>query len=273
MSTLEIVLLVIGIGAFIASFIIPEKISHLKEDELQFGKDKIKELVENEINSVKNRVEEVADETINDGLEKTQRSLERISNEKIMVINEYSEIVIKEINKSHEEVMFLYDMLNDKQKNIKNTVHEVEQTAKAVKQSANEAKLTMESIKNCGFQGNIPSNDVDLLITTTEDEFKPIAIERVTTKIKKTQSKTKAVEAKGNEEELKKSSASSRKKSDASQLSAVDIQFTPANGQDKNNNEKILELHKCGKTNMSIAKELNLGVGEVKLVIDLFEGM
>ena len=41
----------------------------------------------------------------------------------------------------------------------------------------------------------------------------------------------------------------------------------------RNSNEKILELHKAGKSNMAIARELGLGIGEVKLVIDLFEGM
>ena len=40
-----------------------------------------------------------------------------------------------------------------------------------------------------------------------------------------------------------------------------------------NNNEKILALHKKGKSNIAIAKELGLGVGEVKLVLDLFKGM
>ena len=41
----------------------------------------------------------------------------------------------------------------------------------------------------------------------------------------------------------------------------------------RNSNERILELHKAGKSNMTIAKELGLGIGEVKLVIDLFEGL
>ncbi|EFF67966.1 DUF6115 domain-containing protein [Eshraghiella crossota] len=39
-----------------------------------------------------------------------------------------------------------------------------------------------------------------------------------------------------------------------------------------NNNEKILQLSKEGKSNVEIAKELGLGIGEVKLVIDLFKG-
>ena len=40
-----------------------------------------------------------------------------------------------------------------------------------------------------------------------------------------------------------------------------------------NSNDRILSLHKEGKSNMAIAKELGLGIGEVKLVIDLFEGI
>ncbi len=41
--------------------------------------------------------------------------------------------------------------------------------------------------------------------------------------------------------------------------------------QNYNNNERILRLHKLGKSKTAIARELGLGVGEVKLVIDLFE--
>ena len=37
-----------------------------------------------------------------------------------------------------------------------------------------------------------------------------------------------------------------------------------------NNNKKILELYNKGMSNIEIAKKLGLGVGEVRLVIDLF---
>ena len=40
-----------------------------------------------------------------------------------------------------------------------------------------------------------------------------------------------------------------------------------------NSNERILEFHRAGKSDMSIARDLGLGIGEVKLVIDLYEGM
>ena len=39
----------------------------------------------------------------------------------------------------------------------------------------------------------------------------------------------------------------------------------------QNNNERILEMHRQGRSTVEIAKELGLGVGEVKLVIDLYK--
>ena len=47
----------------------------------------------------------------------------------------------------------------------------------------------------------------------------------------------------------------------------------PAAGDlNENNNDRILRLHKEGYSNVDIAKELGLGVGDVKLVINLFKG-
>lgn len=39
-----------------------------------------------------------------------------------------------------------------------------------------------------------------------------------------------------------------------------------------NNNRKILAMHREGKSELEIAKSLSLGIGEVRLVIDLFKG-
>ena len=54
----------------------------------------------------------------------------------------------------------------------------------------------------------------------------------------------------------------------------VDLPLFNAEGTESggNSNEQILKLHREGKSNMAIAKELGLGIGEVKIVIDLFEG-
>ena len=71
------------------------------------------------------------EETSEDVVEKAERSLERLTNEKIMAVNEYSDTVLQEIHKNHEEAMFLYDMLNNKHANIKDTVSKVDKAVKA----------------------------------------------------------------------------------------------------------------------------------------------
>jgi hypothetical protein len=40
-------------------------------------------------------------------------------------------------------------------------------------------------------------------------------------------------------------------------------------GEQARQNNKIMEMHEAGKSNISIARELGLGVGEVGLVIEL----
>ncbi len=52
----------------------------------------------------------------------TERELSKVSNEKIMAVSEYSDTVLAEIDKNHKEAMFLYDMLNDKHKDIGRTI-------------------------------------------------------------------------------------------------------------------------------------------------------
>ena len=41
--------------------------------------------------------------------------------------------------------------------------------------------------------------------------------------------------------------------------------------QGQNNNDQILEMYQGGRSPVDIARELDLGVGEVKLVIDLYK--
>ena len=52
----------------------------------------------------------------------------------------------------------------------------------------------------------------------------------------------------------------------------IDMSMSDTNSQVENNNDKILRMYKEGMSNVDIAKELGLGVGEVKLVINLFKG-
>lgn len=221
MTGIEITLLILGAIIFAASFIIPEMKKEPSKEQQKLSEAEIKKVIDREMEHVRDRVDEVVDETIDYTMEKTERSLSKISNEKIIAVNEYSDTVLAEINKSHKEVMFLYDMLNDKQTDLKNAVRKAEATKEEAVAAAAEAAI-------------------------------PIQESVVVKEVPKTVRKGTAAKKQSVEHTVERS--------------------TRTSGGIKNNNQLILGMHRDGKSNIEIAKELGLGLGEVKLVIDLFEG-
>lgn len=221
MGILEVILLIAGIVIFIGSFLLPSGKTGESGINKEAAKEEIKGLVEEEMQTVRSQMQDKMEETSEDALEKAERSLERLTNEKIMAVNEYSDTVLQEIHKNHEEAMFLYDMLNNKHANIKDTVSKMD---KAVKAAEDKVKVK------------------------AEEDGKP-------------QKKTEAEEQKTEE------AAETMEPSESPEIGFMGE--TAEEGQ--NNNEKILEMHRQGKSTVAIAKELGLGVGEVKLVINLYK--
>lgn len=221
MGILEVILLIAGIVVFIGSFLLPSGKTEESGINKEAAKEEIKGLVEEEMQTVRSRMQDKMQETSEDALEKAERSLERLTNEKIMAVNEYSDTVLQEIHKNHEEAMFLYDMLNSKHANIKDTVSKMD---KAVKAAEDKAKDRAEAMEKPGKENGVEEQKVETPTETPEPSESP------------------EIGCKGE---------------------------TAEEGQ--NNNEKILEMHRQGKSTVAIAKELGLGVGEVKLVIDLYK--
>lgn len=147
MEVMEIVLLIVGIALLITGFIMPVKCEPQIKVNKELAKAEIKELVDEEMKEIKQQVDETVEEAVVYAMEKTERSLERISNEKIMAVNEYSDTVLAEIHKNHQEVMFLYDMLNDKHANLKQTATVVEKKAKEAEAIVNEAFISLNPEK------------------------------------------------------------------------------------------------------------------------------
>ena len=106
------VLLALGVAVFVLSFVIPAKTEEEKATE--FSEELIKDMVGKEVEEAKSHLNDIVDETVTYAMEKTERSIDRLTNEKIMAVDEYSETVLKQINDNHQEAVFLYDMLNDK---------------------------------------------------------------------------------------------------------------------------------------------------------------
>lgn len=290
MSTLEIVLLVAGAVIFIISFLLPGGKPGEAGENKELVREDIKEMIAEEIGQMKDHVDDVVGESIDYAVEKTERSLERLSNEKIMAVNEYSDTVLEEINRNHKEVMFLYDMLNDKHQNIKETINEM---SKAVKEAEESLKQKSKESDEIIIKPYVPENIADNS-KNKEGVFRTINGPKIPKPPLKQSpemngpagigSGVGAIRGRNGEDGRNLQGKSADRQEEVPALSAVHnspdngtgmeisfIQDAAVNGH--NFNDRILELHKQGKSKVSIAKELGLGVGEVKLVIDLYKGI
>lgn len=130
MTGLEIALLTIGLIVIVASFVFSSKsdgdtIHNVKD--VTFT-DKQKE-------DIKKQIMDILDEQIENVKEQTEISLDKLSNQKMLEMNEYSDTILQEINRNHNEVMFLYDMLNEKKKEINNTVRDMNVTKRRLRRA------------------------------------------------------------------------------------------------------------------------------------------
>ncbi len=235
MDIIEVILLIAGSLIFLLSFLIPEKKGVLSGG---LAENEIKNLVSQELESVRNHVDDVVEEAVSYSMEKTERSLERLSNEKIMAVNEYSDTVLSEIHKNHEEAVFLYDMLNKKHTSLKNIMAQINDTIK-------NAGETIAALENVMAQRRDEAGVSGEEMAAAPPAWEPASWKQDTAR------ETEPEEPMGEPEE----SVESQEAYDEER---------------QNNKDRILERYRQGKTAVIIAKELGLGIGEVRLVIDLY---
>lgn len=222
MTPVIVTLIIIGVVCIIVSCFVIDKSSAKNNDDINV-------LNSSYINSsdVKRKVEDTLLEVSEETVAKTEDELSKISNEKIIAVNDFSNIVLDKITTNHEEVVFLYNLLNEKEAELKEIINQVNE----VKQMGRENQLNQVE-------------QVEQLNQTHEKQTQ-----------KKQDKKVK--QHKNNSINIDIDIEKSKEDIINDELSM-------------NNNQRILKLHKEGKSVVEIAKELNLGQGEVKLVIDLY---
>lgn len=294
MNVTEIILLILGLLVFILSFILPARKKGKAEESYQLKEEQIKELIDREVEEAKKQIGDIVEETITYSMEKTERSMDRLTNEKMMAVNEFSDTVLEQIDKNHKEAVFLYDMLNDKHENLKTTVSEAVKTASEVKQTVKDAEITAREAEEKAREVQESLQAVELTEIESLRDIAEAQKEPDFDRVEETQSIEESVEFLPmnplkveiiGETEMKeplwerqeaesKKTVPEKKEARKTKAEKIDLNLVaPGRLGGQNNNERILELHKEGKSNMAIAKELGLGIGEVKLVIDLFEGI
>ena len=150
MTAIQILLLIAGAVIFALGFVLP---AGKDEGGFDTGKGrkeysaKLKEITDSELKEASRRVRDIIDEEVSLAHNNSARSLEKITNEKIMAINEYGKTVTDEIERNHKEVVFMYDMLNDKTADLKNTIRKYENLEKTA-QTEKKAAPKKENPKN-----------------------------------------------------------------------------------------------------------------------------
>lgn len=230
MNPLEIVLLIMGIIIILISCILVDQSQKTLLQTAGGRTDSIEESITQEDKAkMKNQLEELLSEISEEIIVRTDDTLSKISNEKIIAVNEFSDQILEKINRNHEEVIFLYNMLNDKEKELKSAVKEIDNSKKKVQDILESKAKTTNASKLSDETKATPSKN----ITQATKLEKPV--------------KTPSVA-----------------------VASQDI--STVNNNAGNSNSQILAFYSQGKSIMEISKLLDLGQGEVKLVIDLFKG-
>lgn len=314
MSITEIVLIIAGGIVLLLGYFLPSKHKdEQREGYNQIDEEQIRETVGRELDSAKSQINDAVEESVTYSVDKAERSMERISNEKIMSVNEYSDTVLDAIKNNHEAVIFLYDMMNEKHDQLVKVAADTARSSKEMEEKVKDAEILLQEIieqklkeAEKQIENQIQEQTKSLVDTQIRIQLeKQIAILEATTKrsqIKKAEekkqsaseieeekcSKSKPMEKAVQNQSMQNNIFDSDRSEEISffadenlAVKSKEINNTQSEAEEKhinhnyqgnNNKERILELHKKGKSKTAIARDLGLGVGEVKLVIDLFEG-
>lgn len=297
MTTLEITLILVGIVFLIGSFMVKDKLSKNDLDKIaDMSAEELKVITEKEIKNAESAIDGMLDEHIASKTDETKRNLEKETNSKIMAINEYSDTVLDSINKSHNEIMFLYSMLNDKHEELTRLSGNIEKiTAQAKKTFEPVEASKINNLSNKTVLNAKPVvNAAPVSNRQAVTESRGIASSDIVTGTKNTASvKTQNVSAQNmmsqhaaaqnimSQNTVVRNTAvpntvvpnmtASNTTMQSRNLSDTDVQSGRVYDiSEINHNPQILRLYKSGKNIVEIAKELGLGKGEVKLVIDLY---
>lgn len=248
MTTIEIILLLIGCVFMIGSFFISEKLSTSELNKIaELSEDELKKIIEREVNNAGTQMDDVISQKVEEAGEQAERAMEKESNEQIMQIHEYSETVMESMKKTHDEIMFLYSMLNDKHTEMTSMTGDLQRLAADIRnlQENMQAKVTVSAAK--------PATEVYSAQTLVRKQSVP---EMPVTEAAVTQPDPDIQMVNTYEDPVVEQSINETDTADANGMS----------------NDMILKLYEQGLSKVEIAKQLGRGLGEVNLVIELYKG-
>lgn len=232
MTALQVMLLIIGLVFFVGSFFFTEKLSSSDINELKkIGEKEIKTMLDVSLKDAEARLASKIDEQTVIASAEFERGTDKETNEKILSISEYADTVLNSMNETHNQIMFLYERLNDKQEMATRMTGELQA---------------------------LESNILALKEHVAEEAER---YEVTLSKVEEAESEAKRKEkAEAEMQDLKE--AFMAKVSEENAASAAEKPDTKA---------QIVSMYKEGYSEVEIAKRLGVGLGEIKLILGLFD--
>lgn len=294
MDIIVIICLIIGVACIGASFFIKEK-----ADIDNHEKEKIAEeirgraLSEDSIKKVMTRVEKGFSDKLSaiseDKLGGFADKMSEIANDKMLAINDMSGQLMEKIEQNHKEVIFLYDMLNEKSDYLKDFSakidglrHELEREEERIKALNNDLDDKMIKVKEVR-QTVIAKPVAPVEVKQEKSRRVPTGIEQARAAVKPDEVPAQAknlVKMKKEVEDIPSDindifEADERdifKDAEVPEITEEidEIDLSPELTEELSTNDKILKMHSEGKSVMEISKELGMGQGEVQLILGLY---
>lgn len=273
MNAAEIILLMLGFLSVSISFFVGKQGKDQVEEERSedgFSRDL---WTDKEEEMIREQITRILSEEKNDIVVETTNILNRRSNEKIMEFDEFSSQVMAKISHNHDEVVFMYNLLSEKEKEWK------EAAAKrpvADKEPVPEtAAPEPEAQKTYTAATPVPEAPASPAAVPDKQEVRTVGKTQVTG-LEQLARRTKDG-AKGAQAVPGQIAAadSGQMELDGAAQSVQAVTETADNlpsGGAGSLNDQIIKLHKQGKSVVEISRELNVGQGEVKLTIALYGG-
>lgn len=297
MDTIIILCIIAGAAMIGASFIIKEGLGIDSQEKEKIAEEiRSKALSVESLKKVMDKVEKEFTERLSDVAEDKMTSstdyMSELTNNKMFAINEMCGQLIEKIEQNHKEVIFLYDMLNEKSDNLKDFSAKVEGLRKELENEEKRIKalghdlddkiVKVKEVRQTVITrpvADVPSKTVPKKNTTKEETVKTQAQEveiqtediptqaEALVKLQKTQelvAKPEPVvkEAKPEKEPAKitetASVVSDRSEEEIKEMSELST------------NDRILLMKEEGKSVIEISKALGMGQGEVQLILGLY---
>lgn len=239
MEPITIIMILLGIALLVGSCFFPkENKSETSYDEL-INRLAKRELTKEETERIRQTVDQIVSEKTEEVIIKTDDYLSQVANEKIMSVDEFSKQILERMDKNNSDIMFLYNMVSDTKEELKGEIAKAEKVKESLKRSV-EAK----------------------------EEAVPVQEKKVAAKLQPVNAGAKPTPKKT---AVKKEVSETKTTDDIAALLAATV-VTEQNVTSDGDlpKEKILAFYKEGKSVRDISRELGMGQGEVKLVIDLY---